>query len=67
MKEALNIIKTYPVKQEMQMFRVAEAVEFHCSVCDKDKKSKLIAFPQTADGGSKPICNGCYGQKLAGK
>jgi hypothetical protein len=60
-----QIKKTYPVRGNMQQFRLVEGMEFTCSVCGKDKKSKLIAFPQSADGASKPICNGCYGQILS--
>jgi len=58
-----NVKKANPIKQGMQMFKLAELLEFNCSICKKPKKSKNVALTWAGN----PICNGCYGQKLAGK
>jgi len=49
----------------MQMQKLDKPEEFLCCKCGKVKKSKNIAI--IMDDPSKKICNGCYGQTLAGK
>jgi len=59
----INVIKTNPKKQDMHLLKLAELLEFNCSICKKDKKSKNVAL----NSAGNPICNGCYGQRLVGK
>jgi transcription elongation factor Elf1 len=60
----MNIKKTFPKKGGMQLFRLNDLKEFNCSMCHRDKKSKMVAI-KVKDDGDALICNGCYGQKLS--
>ncbi|MBB3752663.1 hypothetical protein FHT44_005175 [Mycolicibacterium sp. BK634] len=50
----------------MTMTRSAQAEPFHCGRCNTDKKAKAKAVRQKDDGTTDVICNGCYGNVMAG-
>ena len=57
-----SISKKYKGREELQQYRYEKIVEFRCSQCSKEKKSKLIVVVN--DDWEKIICNGCYGTNL---
>ena len=63
MKPNENIIKIYPKKGPLSLFRFEKIILFKCIRCKDDKKAKLISIFNN-DWEIK-ICNGCYGRLLS--
>ncbi len=57
-------VKTYPPRGGMFQIRFMEPVEFRCSQCGGNKKSKSVATYVGDESLSRKLCNGCYGQNL---
>lgn len=58
-----SIVKDYPRRGPFSLCRVESHVVFHCSRCQQDKASKLVAV---REGDEKSLlCNGCYGLLVA--
>ena len=59
----VNIIKTYPKKGPLSLYRLEKIIAYKCIRCKNEKKTKLVAtFNKQWD---IKICNGCYGELLS--
>jgi hypothetical protein len=58
------VIKSFPENGQMQLMRLRVAAEFHCSRCNTKKKATLVAV--VSGDWNRLLCNGCYGELLAG-
>lgn len=58
-----KIVKTFPPKCGLQLYRLESATFFLCSHCHERKTAKLVATD--SDDTGRLVCNGCYGQLLS--
>lgn len=62
-KPNVNIIKTYPEKGPLSLYRFEKIITYNCTRCKNEKKTKLVStFNKKWD---IKICNGCYGELLS--
>lgn len=57
------VVKSFPENRNMQLVRLRNPAEFHCSRCKATKKSHLLAV--VAGNWDELLCNGCYGELLS--
>jgi hypothetical protein len=60
-----EVAKTYAPQGDLTLYRLVAATNFTCKLCNKQKKSKLVATAN--DQWDNLRCNGCYGQVLSTK
>lgn len=61
----MTVLEDFPSKGRFHLRRMTELQTFTCRHCGKEKTSKLVAIVDEDE--NKRLCNGCYGQILAGK